>query len=267
MGNFFPGWVISCIVRVTQIRCRYMARHPIPQVIGDQLTPLAMTGGSLPTIQVGSADWYAWLNEEATRSFAYHSAQGFLTARRERRKDIWYWYAYRTRNGQLHKAYLGKAEELTSLRLNHVASMLSVETVAGTQEPDTKKAESPLVPTSLSSTSRFQTLGLLMTKFYVPPARSRMVPRPHLMERLNVGMRSKLILIVAPAGYGKTTLLSAWHADPNRPAWPLAWVSLDQGDNDPTRFWIYIITALNRLHAGVGETALAWLHSPQPPPI
>lgn len=244
-----------------------MARHPIPQVIDDQLTPLDVTGGSLPTIQVGSVDWYAWLKEEATRSFAYHSAQGFLTARRERRKGIWYWYAYRTRNGQLHKAYLGKAEELTSIRLKHVAAMLSVETVASTQVPDTKKDAAPPVPSSLSSTSRFPTPNLLMTKFYVPPARSRMVPRPHLMERLNAGMRSKLILIVAPAGYGKTTLLSAWHADPNRPAWPLAWVSLDQSDNDPTRFWIYVITALNRLHAGVGETALAWLHSPQPPPI
>src|SRR2546425_487357 len=157
-----------------------MARHPIPQVINDQLTPLDMTGGCLPAIQVGSADWYAWLNEAATRSFAYHSAQGFLTARRERRQGAWYWYAYRTRNGQLHKAYLGKAEELTALRLNHVAAMLSVESVAGTQEPDTRKAASLPVPTSLSSTSRLQTANLLMTKFYVPPARPRMVPRPHL---------------------------------------------------------------------------------------
>ena len=214
-----------------------MARHPIPQVIDDQLTPLDMPGGSLPTIQVGSADWYAWLNEAATRSFAYHSAQGLLTARRERRQGTWYWYAYRTRNGQLHKAYLGKAEELTALRLNHVAAMLSVETVAGTQKPATRKAALPAVPTSLSSTSRFQTANLLMTKFYVPPTRSRMVPRPHLIERLTAGMRSKLILIVAPAGYGKTTLLSAWHADPNRPPWPFAWVSLDSGDNDPARFW------------------------------
>ena len=244
-----------------------MARHPIPQVIDDQLTPLDITGGSLPTIQVGSADWYAWLNEAAARSFAYHSAQGFLTARRERRKGAWYWYAYRTRNGQLHKAYLGKAEELTSIRLNHVAAMLSVETVAGTQEPATRQDASPPVPTSLSSTSRFQTANLLMTKFYVPPARPRMVPRPHLMERLTAGMRSKLILTVAPAGYGKTTLLSAWHADPNRPPWPFAWVSLDSGDNDPARFWTYVITALNMLHAGVGETALALLRSPQPPPV
>jgi len=132
-----------------------MARHTIPQVVDDHLSPLDTTGGTLPPIQIGSAGWYAWLNEAATRSFAYHSAHGFLTARRERRGGTWYWYAYRTRNGQLHKAYLGKAEELTSLRLNHVAAMLSVETVAGVQEPDTRKAASPPVPISLSSTSRF----------------------------------------------------------------------------------------------------------------
>ncbi|HKF38554.1 MAG TPA: LuxR C-terminal-related transcriptional regulator [Ktedonobacteraceae bacterium] len=244
-----------------------MARHPISQVIDDQLTPLDRTGGSLPTIQVGSADWYAWLNEAATRSFAYHSAQGFLTVRRERRGGTWYWYAYRTRNGQLRKAYLGKAEELTALRLNQVATALSVETAAGIQEPVTSKAASLSVPTSSSSTPRFQTTNLLMTKFYVPPARSRMVPRPHLMERLNAGMRSKLILVIAPAGYGKTSLLSAWQADPNRPPWPFAWVSLDRSDNDPARFWTYVITALDMLHAGVGETALALLRSPQPPPV
>jgi len=104
-----------------------------------------------------------------------------------------------------------------------------------------------------------------MTKFYVPPARSHMVSRPHLMERLTSGMRSPLILLIAPAGYGKTTLLSAWQAYPNRPAWPLAWVSLDGGDNDPARFWTYVITALNKLHTGMGETALTLLRSPQPP--
>jgi hypothetical protein len=72
------------------------------------LPPLDMAGGSLPAIQVGQADWYAWLNEVATRSFAYHCAQDFLTARREWRGGTWYRYAYRTRKGQLHKAYPGK---------------------------------------------------------------------------------------------------------------------------------------------------------------
>ncbi len=95
-----------------------MARHTIPQVIDDQLSPPDMTGGFLPTIQVGSAEWYVWLNEATTRSFAYRSSRGFLTVRRERRGSTLYWYAYRTRNGQLHKAYLGKTE-LIALRLNH----------------------------------------------------------------------------------------------------------------------------------------------------
>lgn len=77
-----------------------MVRRPVPRVINNQLEPLEAeaTGGSLPTIQVGSADWYAWLNQANTCSFAYHSAQGFLTARRERRHGAWYWYAYRAPN-------------------------------------------------------------------------------------------------------------------------------------------------------------------------
>lgn len=244
-----------------------MARHPIPQVINDQLTPLDATGGSLPAIQVGSADWHVWLNNAATRSFAYHSAYGILTARRERRHDTWYWYAYRTQHGRLHKAYLGKSEELTPARLKDVATMMSVGAAARTQEPDTTRPVPLPATTRFSPVSSTQPAQLLMTKFYVPPMRPRMVDRPRLVEQLNAGMRSKLTLLVAPAGYGKTTLFSAWLTDPGRPAWPFAWVSLERSDNDTARFWTYVITALNRLHAGVGETALALLHSPQPPPI
>ena len=72
-----------------------MARHRIPQVIDDKLI-LLEADGSLPSILVGSAGWYAWLNDAATRSFAYRSAGGTLTARRERQHGHWYWYAYRS---------------------------------------------------------------------------------------------------------------------------------------------------------------------------
>jgi hypothetical protein len=97
-----------------------MARHPIPQVIDDHLTPLDVTGEAMPAIMVGSAGWYAWLNDATTRSFAFHSPQGVLTARRERRHGTWYWYAYRSQHGHLSKAYLGKSEELTTERLHNV---------------------------------------------------------------------------------------------------------------------------------------------------
>jgi LuxR family maltose regulon positive regulatory protein len=249
-----------------------MARHRIPQVIDDKLI-LLEADGSLPSILVGSAGWYAWLNDATTRSFAFHSPQGVLTARRERRHGTWYWYAYRSQHGHLSKAYLGKSEELTTERLHNVAAMLATSTLTSLHMSDTPSPTtspdatlpSPIAnPTSSASSAG---IPLLMTKLYIPHARQNMVSRPRLTERMNAGMRGTLTLIVAPAGWGKTTLLSAWHTDPSRPAQPLNWVSLDAGDNDPVRFWTYFIVALNTPYSSVGETALALLHSPQSPPI
>ncbi len=111
---------------------------------------------------------------------------------------------------------------------------------------------------------------LLETKFYVPRSRHGLVPRPRLSERLDRGAASKLMLVSAPAGFGKTTLLTEWlAAGPAAPADErlAAWLSLDRGDNDPASFWTYVIAALRTVATGVGETALALLHAPQPPPI
>jgi LuxR family transcriptional regulator, maltose regulon positive regulatory protein len=112
---------------------------------------------------------------------------------------------------------------------------------------------------------------LLKTKLYIPPARSELVPRPRLIERLDASFHSerKLTLISAPAGFGKTTLLSEWVHRRGAVTAPLrvAWVSLDEGDNDPVHFWSYIFAALQTALPGVGETALQALRSPQPPPI
>jgi LuxR family maltose regulon positive regulatory protein len=105
----------------------------------------------------------------------------------------------------------------------------------------------------------------LATKLYIPPPRPKVVPRPRLLERLNAGLPAghKLTLISAPAGFGKTTLVSAWVAGCERPA---AWLSLDAGDNDPTRFLAYLVAALQTISAGIGAGVLAALESPQPPP-
>ncbi len=111
-------------------------------------------------------------------------------------------------------------------------------------------------------------IPFLKTKLYIPPARPGLVSRPRLIERLNAGTRSgrKLTLVSAPAGFGKTTLLSGWISQSEIPA---GWVSLDEGDNDPVRFLTYLIAALQTIKAGVGETPMAMLHAsqPQPPPI
>jgi ATP/maltotriose-dependent transcriptional regulator MalT len=112
-------------------------------------------------------------------------------------------------------------------------------------------------------------IALLETKLYVPRLRRGLVLRPRLSERLDRGAASKLVLVSAPAGFGKTTLLTEWLAA--RPAALAderlaAWVSLDRGDNDPASFWAYVIAALRTVASGVGESALALLDAPQPAP-
>jgi LuxR family maltose regulon positive regulatory protein len=114
------------------------------------------------------------------------------------------------------------------------------------------------------------TTPLLKTKLYIPPARSDLVPRPRLIERLDEGLRlgCKLTLISAPAGFGKTTLLSEWIAGCGARA-RVAWLSLDEGDNDVARFWSYAIAALQTLEPEIGQTALGALQAAQaqPPPL
>ncbi len=105
---------------------------------------------------------------------------------------------------------------------------------------------------------------LLTTKLYVPPLRPGLVPRPRLIELLDEGVTRKLTLISAPAGFGKTTLISEWIQQCGR---PVAWLSLDGGDNDPVHFLAYIIAALQTIVANVGENIPSALQSPQPPPI
>ncbi len=130
---------------------------------------------------------------------------------------------------------------------------------------------------------------LLRTKLYIPPLRPNLIPRPRLIDRLNQGLQlsHKLALISAPAGFGKTTLVTEWlfaltEQDPitPAPARPLtrsqtAWLSLDEADNDLTRFLTYLIAALQTLAlsqaegvaANIGEGALGILQSSQPPPV
>ncbi len=244
-----------------------MARHSIPRVIKDHLLLPDSGNHSNLAIQVGSEEWFAWLSQPATRSFAFSSPQGALTARREHRRGTWYWYAYRSQEGHLHKAYLGKSEDLSLVRLHEAATMLSEERAARPEQPDTIRPPQPPAATQSSPVTGTPSLHLLATKISVPPARLSMVTRPRLTQQMNAAMRGALTLIVAPAGWGKTTLLGAWHTEASRGAWPLAWVSLDVSDNDPTRFWTYVIAALNTVHPGVGETSLALLYSSSLPPI
>ncbi|HEX7568610.1 MAG TPA: LuxR C-terminal-related transcriptional regulator [Anaerolineaceae bacterium] len=123
-----------------------------------------------------------------------------------------------------------------------------------------------------SQNHEIKAAAVLATKLYIPPPRSNIILRPRLIERLNEGLSSsrKLTLISAPAGSGKTTLVSEWIASPwHRPPGqvceqPVAWLSLDEGDNDPARFISYLVAALQTIKAEIGEGLLAALQSPQP---
>jgi LuxR family maltose regulon positive regulatory protein len=133
-------------------------------------------------------------------------------------------------------------------------------------------------------------IPILQTKLYIPQAGpGELIARPRLTQRLNEVLTRKLTLVSAPAGSGKTTLVSQWLSHlrftiddlrlgtsdqpeiENRQSKivnpQVAWLSLDEGDNDPVRFWTYVIAALEIVQAGIGATVLPLLHSPQPPSL
>jgi LuxR family maltose regulon positive regulatory protein len=103
---------------------------------------------------------------------------------------------------------------------------------------------------------------ILATKLYIPSHRPNVVLRPRLIARLNEGLHRKLTLVAAPAGFGKTTLLSEWLALCGQ---PVAWLSLDEGDNDPTRFLAYLVAALQTIAPTIGAGVMSVLQGPQPP--
>lgn len=206
------------------------------------------TGSALHQIAVGSPAWFDWLADPANTRF-YVAGAGF-TARRELRRGRWYWYAYAKRGGVLRKAYLGRAGDLSLERLN--AGARALDAPARANRPRLDRAP-----------------DLLASKLTLPALRPRLLARPRLLDRLDAGQHARLIVLVAPAGYGKTSLLVDWAGalSARRSAPAVAWVALDAGDNDATRFWRYLLLALDQLRPGVAAAALALLAAPEPPAI
>ena len=100
----------------------------------------------------------------------------------------------------------------------------------------------------------------LRTKLIRPRNHTNLVARETLRSRLEVGLDKKLTLVSAPAGSGKTTLVSQWLATRNEPT---AWLSLEPGDSDPVRFWRYVVAACEAFHADMGQDMLPLLENPQ----
>jgi len=202
-------------------------------------------------VPVGSADWWSWLDADDTTSFRFEHPDGAYSARRESRPSGVYWYAYSRRGGRLLKAYLGRGADLTPARLADALSSI-LERASGGAVARAQRRGQP----TLSD-------PLLATRLLVPPTTSSLVCRQRLLDLLDSGARGRLTLLSAPAGFGKTALLADWAS--RRPG--VAWLTLDSADNDPTRFWSYVVAALQRLSPRVGVDALSLFRAPQPPPV
>lgn len=213
-----------------------MARM-IPRVCDGLLT--VMHDRHTQTIVIESEAWWEWVR--TARSFRFESSEGHFTARCESIHGNSYWYAYRRQRGCLAKRYLGKAQELTIKRLTAIADDLTRYFVDQ------------------------QHVLFNPMKWSAPPLQSITVSRQRLTDRLRVHPLPKLVLISAPAGFGKTTLLSEWCSRPY-PATRL-WVSLDTADNDPVRFWLAIILALQTVNPHMGDRTLALIQAPQSAPL
>jgi LuxR family maltose regulon positive regulatory protein len=256
---------------------------------GPQVTDNVLIDGDGTAIPVGEPAWYTWL-EQAT-NFAFSGAPGSFTARKERRaRGGWYWKAYRTLHGKRWRAYLGKSGDLTLDLLNTVAAQLasrgaSVSVQALQVERDQPLSLQPPTARPQPFSPNLAASGsgtLLRTKLYLPHPPARMVPRPRLLAQLDAGLSAALTLIVAPAGFGKTTLLAEWlhQNDEGRTMndegsqaaihpssfilhrFAVAWLSLDEGDNQLVTFLRYLIAALQTVAPAVGASTLALLQAP-----
>ena len=213
-------------------------------------------GAQAQSIAVESAAWWKWLTAEHHQTFYFENALGSFTARREYKHGGWYWYAYRKRARKLHKAYLGKAEELTLDRLNATAVALAGNSPIGVTSAQTEQEDSQKADASNTWSGDL----LLITKFSAPPTHANLIARPRLIAQLIAGLDHPLTLISAPPGFGKTSLLSQWV---QHSALPVSWVTLDEADNDPVRFWHSLIAALQLAHPQLSSRPLAALQSSQ----
>jgi LuxR family transcriptional regulator, maltose regulon positive regulatory protein len=227
-----------------------MSRAPLHALIWskEQRCYELYTQGRL-TLRFQPADeaaWLAWLREAS--SFAFHSARGSLNVYQEQRpRGGAYWYAYHTSQGHTRKRYLGRTESLSLARLEEIARAL-------VSEPEIAQALD-------------QGMVQLSSKFSSPHLPRVLVERERLLAALDGALATRLSLLSAPAGFGKTTLLSAWVSQHRA---QVAWLSLDELDNSPTRFWVALIAALRRcgkFEPSFGENVGALLQSPQPPPL
>ncbi|MGH2515200.1 MAG: hypothetical protein ACRDHP_06045 [Ktedonobacterales bacterium] len=222
-----------------------MVRHT-PTIRAGSLILEPPTGDEYVTIPAESDAWFAWL--ETARTFAYDDPSGRFTARKKRRWSADYWYAFRRRGGRLYETYLGKAKDVTIGRLRMVASRLNDLAGRASWTQTVLAADAQTGQAGITGTSiAYPDLAALTW----PRARLSQLIRTRAVDRLTQVMERPLTIVSAPAGYGKTTLLAQWIAVSRLTS---AWLSVDERDNDPVRFWRHMCSALEQLIPGHFDT-------------
>ena len=219
------------------------------------------------------AAWQAWL--EIHDSFAFQGRQGRLNVYKEARpRGGQYWYAYHTTSKRTHKRYLGRTAKVTFARLEEVAEVLT------RGEPLLHQTEQSLVDTTRLSfphparedrqtpappvlgPEQMQPAPVLLPKLCPPRLPSLCIARGRLLARLEESHQGKLTLVLAPAGSGKTTLVRQW-IEAQSQDMMVSWLSLDPEDDDPIRFWHYVLTACEHFEGKPGQEALKLLSTNQ----
>ena len=209
--------------------------------------------------------WLAWLG--AQTAFAFHGRCGRLNVHNEpRTRSARYWYAYHATEKRSLKRYLGKTANLTLVRLEQVAGALSSQPSPAALTPAQPARETLGQPHTASpyASQPLEQPVLLSTKLAYPRVPAGLVVRERLLLQLDAALSHRLTLLSASAGWGKTTLLSTWAS---RHRHKVAWVSLEELDNDVTRFWVAAIAALRTCVPAIGAAALAMLQLPEPAPL
>jgi LuxR family transcriptional regulator, maltose regulon positive regulatory protein len=211
--------------------------------------------GSYVLLQAEEAWWFGWLATHT--SFSFQGQHGHFTIHKEVRPrgGEGYWYAYQRQGKRLAKHYVGRTTDLVLAHLEEIALAFThqaeqLQTIALPHQGIALRPE-----------------PLLVSKLSPPRLSPLLVLRQRLFSRLDAGVERTLTLLSAPAGYGKTTLARQWMADREMRSLlpPVAWVSLDAGDNDPVRFWRYVMTACQIFGPACGQSALTSLTSVAPP--
>jgi LuxR family maltose regulon positive regulatory protein len=216
--------------------------------------------------------WQAWL--EVHDSFAFQGRQGRLNVYKEARpRGGQYWYAYHTTSKRTHKRYLGRTAKVTFARLEEVAEILTrgepfhqteqsfVDTTRlSFPHPAREDRQTPVPPAK--GPEQMQPASILLPKLRPPRLPSLCISRQRLLARMEESCQGKLTFVLAPAGSGKTTLVRQW-IETQGQGTQVAWLSLDPEDDDPIRFWHYVLTACEHFEGKPGHDALQQLSTNQ----